>query len=78
MSWVYEKDHMLGQDALVVSVFDDLLTVDSRWIPNAITLADFKRDGWEIYNGTVYKHEEPTHFKFRTTYKKVIRRDRKV
>lgn len=78
MSWVYEKDHMLGSNSRVTSIADGFLTVDSLFIPEAITLGLFKRDGWEIYNGTIRKDEADVLFKFRTTYKKVIRRGKKV
>lgn len=78
MSWIYEDNRMLGPRAMVASIADGFLTVDSMVIPNAITLGLFKRDGWVIYNGTVHKDDEHDQFKFRTTYKKVIRRVRKV
>lgn len=70
MSWVYEQGCYLGQDTRVVSVYDGFLTTDSKWIPDAIMLADFYRDGWEIYNPTIYKRGESTQFNYRTTYKK--------
>lgn len=72
MSWVYEPGNLLGTYTRVVSVYGGFLTTDSEWIPDAIMLADFYRDGWEIYNPTTYKHESDTRYKFRTTFKKVV------
>lgn len=70
MSWVYEPGCKLGEDTRVVSIYDGFLTTDSKWIPDAIMLANFYSDGWEIYNPTTHKHENDTVYKFRTTYKK--------
>jgi hypothetical protein len=72
MSWIYENGQYLGNDAKIASMADGFVTVDSIFIPDAITLGLFKRDGWEIYNGTVHKDESHAVFKYRTTYKKVI------
>ena len=78
MSWIYEQGQLLGSNAKIFSIADGFVTVDSVFIPDAITLGLFKRDGWEIYNGTVRKDETHAPYQFRTTYKKVIRRGRKV
>lgn len=78
MSWVYERDAMLGPTQRIFCIADGFLTVDSLTIPDAITLGIFKRDNWEVYNGTVSKNHSEAAFQFRTTYKKVIRRGKKV
>lgn len=72
MSWVYEEGNYLCPESRISSMSDDLLTVDSERVPDALTLGLFKGDGWEIYNPTIHTHSANTHFKFRTTYKKVI------
>lgn len=78
MSWVYENGKMLGEQQIIMVRADDLLTVDSKYIPGATTLGLFKGDGWEIYNSTCLKDDRDAEFKFRTTYKKVKTRARKV